>query len=307
MPINSTGKNLIFLISQPRAGSTLTQAILGSHPDIYTVSEPWLMLHPIYALRPENYQVEYNAKLANVGLQEFLNILPDGEETYFEGIRIMYSYLYETALNTSGKPYFLDKTPRYYHIIPELYKIFPDAHYIILLRNPLAVLCSIINTWVNGKWDKLKLYKNDLLSAPNLLLQGIQHLQEKCIVLHYEKLLENPEAEISQLCQKLELEFIPSMINYGEQNHPQWRFGDPKNLYENTKPNSQHSDHWKHSLKDAQTWQVVNDYLAILGEETITQMGYSYEELQEIIQTYCPSTLSLKELLEIPITQQKQG
>jgi HPt (histidine-containing phosphotransfer) domain-containing protein len=121
------------------------------------------------------------------------------------------------------------------------------------------------------------------------------------------KLLENPEAEISQLCQKLELEFIPSMINYGEQNHPQWRFGDPKNLYENTKPNSQHSDHWKHSLKDAQTWQVVNDYLAILGEETITQMGYSYEELQEIIQTYCPSTLSLKELLEIPITQQKQG
>jgi hypothetical protein len=280
MHISSTGKNLIFLISQPRAGSTLTQAILGSHRDIYTVSEPWLMLHPIYALRPENYQAEYNSKLANVGLQEFLNILPEGEETYFEGIRRMYTYLYETALNTSGKQYFLDKTPRYYHIIPQLYKIFPDAHYIILLRNPLAVLCSIINTWVNGKWDKLKLYKHDLLSAPNLLLEGIQHLQEKCIVLHYEKILENPETEISQLCQKIELEFIPSMINYGEQNHPQWRFGDPKNLYENNKPNPQHSDHWQQSLKEAQTGQVVNDYLTLLGEETITQMGYSYEELQ---------------------------
>jgi hypothetical protein len=58
MIINPTGKNLIFLISQPRAGSTLTQAILGSHRDIYTLSEPWLMLHPIYALRPEDYQGE---------------------------------------------------------------------------------------------------------------------------------------------------------------------------------------------------------------------------------------------------------
>ncbi len=299
MSIKFTDKNLIFLISQPRAGSTLTQAILGSHPDIHTVSEPWLMLHPIYSLRPDDYQAEYNAKLANVGLQEFLKILPEGEETYFEGIRRMYSYLYETALNTSGKQYFLDKTPRYYHIIPELYKIFPEAQYIILLRNPLAVLCSMINTWVNGKWDKLKQFKHDLLQAPKLLLQGIQHLQDKCIVLHYEQLLTNPETEISQLCQKLGLDFTPSMINYGEQNHPKWTFGDPKNLYENTKPNPQHSDHWKQSLKDPQIWQVVNDYLTFLGEETITQMGYSYPELQETVEAHRFSTFSLKELLEI--------
>jgi hypothetical protein len=298
MSIGLTGRNLIFLISQPRAGSTLTQAILGSHPDIYTVSEPWLMLHPIYSLRPDDYQVEYNSKLAHVGLREFLKILPEGEKTYIESIRRMYTYLYETALNTSGKQYFLDKTPRYYHIIPELYKIFPDAQYIILLRNPLAVFCSIINTWVNGNWDQLKQFKHDLLQAPDLLLQGIQHLKDKCIVLHYEKLLENPEVEISQLCQKLGLEFIPSMINYGEQNRPKWRFGDPKNLYENTNPNPKHSDHWKDSLKDAQVWQVVNDYLTILGEDTITKMGYSYPELQEIVEANRSSTFSLKELLE---------
>jgi hypothetical protein len=88
------------------------------------------------------------------------------------------------------------------------------------------------------------------------------------------------------------------MINYGEQNHPKWTFGDPKNLYENNKPNPQHSDSWKDSLKDAQTWQVVNDYLSLLGEETITQMGYSYSELQQILDANRSSTFSLKELLE---------
>ena len=46
-------ENLILMISPPRAGSTMLQRILGSHSDIHTVSEPWLVLHPLYALRPE--------------------------------------------------------------------------------------------------------------------------------------------------------------------------------------------------------------------------------------------------------------
>jgi len=56
--IGAQGENMIFLISQPRAGSTLSQRMLGSHPDIYTVSEPWLMLHPLYPLRSEGHQAE---------------------------------------------------------------------------------------------------------------------------------------------------------------------------------------------------------------------------------------------------------
>jgi hypothetical protein len=35
-----------------------------------------------------------------------------------------------------------------------------------------------------------------------------------------------------------------------------------------------------------------------LGEDTITKMGYSYPELQEIVEANRSSTLSLKELLE---------
>ena len=167
------GKNLIFLISQPRAGSTLTQRMLGSHCEIHTVSEPWLMLHPLYALRPEGYEVEYNAEWARNAVQGFVDELPDGKEAYFNGLRRMYSYLYNCAATSSGKRYFLDKTPRYYFIISELYKTFPEARFIILLRNPLAVLCSIINTWTQDDWFKLYLYKQDLLEAPARLIEGI--------------------------------------------------------------------------------------------------------------------------------------
>ena len=149
--MNNFGQNLIFLISQPRSGSTLLQRILGGHPDIHTVSEPWLMLHPFYALRgTSGISTEYSTYPAHRALMNFLSTFDQGEELFFEGVRRMYGHFYEKALDTSGSRYFLDKTPRYYLIIPELIQTFPKAKFIILLRNPLAVLSSMVKTRARG-------------------------------------------------------------------------------------------------------------------------------------------------------------
>ena len=125
MGIGIEGQNLIFLISQPRAGSTMTQRILASHPDIHTVSEPWLMLHPLYAMRSQGYEAEYHAWEARTALKGFFEEVSSDEDAYFVGVRKMCGHFYNCALNSSNKSYFLDKTPRYYHIIPELHKTFP--------------------------------------------------------------------------------------------------------------------------------------------------------------------------------------
>lgn len=140
MSIGPSGDNLIFLISQPRAGSTLLQRILGSHPDIHTVSEPWIMLHPFYATRADGIETEYQQRTARVGVGSFIDALPDGRNDHDEGIRRMYAHLYARVLEGSGKSRFLDKTPRYYLVIPDLRRVFPEARFVVLFRNPLAVL-----------------------------------------------------------------------------------------------------------------------------------------------------------------------
>ncbi len=291
MSSDSQRPNLIFLISQPRAGSTMTQKILGGHPEIFTVSEPWLLLHPFYALRDKGYEAEYSAQLANKALDSFLNLLPNGKVAYFEGISEMYGNLYQKALAQTGRSYFLDKTPRYYNIISELSQAFPEASFIILLRNPLAVLCSIISTWIipsNLYYLRLNLYRHDLLKAPKLLLQGIDLLGERCIVLHYEKLLQYPEQEISQLCERLGIEFLPSMLEFGVANADKWQLGDKKDPYKSVKPNIQNIEQWKVELENPQVWRLVNDYLKLLGSDMIQQMGYSYEQLRQCLDEYYP-------------------
>ena len=135
-----TGENLIFLISQPRSGSTLLQRLLAGHPDIQTSAETWLMLHPVYGLRAQGIETEYRADWAATGVSEFLDNYADGRETYLSGIRSFAQTIYGNVLNSSGKKYFLDKTPRYTMIVPELVELFPAARFVLLFRNPLAVL-----------------------------------------------------------------------------------------------------------------------------------------------------------------------
>jgi len=301
---------LIFLISQPRAGSTMLQRILGSHSQIHTHSEPWIMLHPAYALKQEGMKAEYNMTLAAEALREFHKILPSGEEDYITGIRKMYYYLYNRALEGSGKTYFLDKTPRYYFIISELGRIFPEAHFIILLRNPIGVLCSILSTWVGKNYYRLNDFKYDLVKAPQLLIDGTRTLEDKCIITHYENIVSDPFKEVGTICERIGVDFEPEIIDYGGKNLPKWKFGDRNSIYDKQKPSSDNLEKWKERLDDAQTWKFANDYLTILGREAVEELGYSYDRIMEEIGKRAPSgfrritTLSFAKVTDDSLTGQ---
>lgn len=256
--------------------------MLGGHPEIHTVSEPWLMLHPLYALRAEGHEAEYSARNAHRALQEFLGTIPRGEDEYIEGVRRMCAHIYGRALAGSNKRWFLDKTPRYYLIIPDLLRTFPQARYIILLRNPLSMLGSTLSTWIKGQWSSLYSFRNDLIEAPRLLLEGVAQLErERSLVVHYEQLVTNPEDEMRRICRMLGEEFSPAMIEYNRHDLPHWRFGDQESVYQHTRPVAGNAQKWREALGDPQVWRLTSDYLHRLGREVVEQMGYDYDELQQ--------------------------
>ena len=293
MTIGISGNNLVFLISQPRSGSTLLQRILGGHPEIHTMSEPWIMLPPVYSLRCQYSEAEYNARFAREAITDFWQNMPQGKQVYLEGLRKMYSYIYDRALADSEKSLFLDKTPRYYYIIPELQQIFPDARLIILFRNPLAVLCSVLKTWINENWLDFHLWEHDLLKAPNLLIEGVEYWGDRCLTMNYENLLGNADGEIKRICHYLDLDFDPNIINYQANGLGKWSKGDVKNVYDNSKPDTKHEHQWLTLLQDCQVWRIVRDYLELLGSQSIENMGYSYDELQKTVDMYRPPKYKL--------------
>ena len=120
MAASFLGEGLIFIISQPRSGSTLLQRVLAGGPEVQTSAETWLMLHPLYWNKgEEKIAAEYSSSWAREAVEEFLDNYTDGRDVYDDAIRAWAEVIYTNALQQNGKRYFLDKTPRYFFIIGE--------------------------------------------------------------------------------------------------------------------------------------------------------------------------------------------
>lgn len=278
---------LIFLISQPRSGSTLLQKMLGSHSKIYTRSEPWIMLYPAYSLKSDGIKAEYEFVLGQIGLEDFCSGLPEGKKTYISEIRKMQLSLYEYYLKDSGCRYFLDKTPRYYLIVKELRDIFPNAKLILLIRNPLAVLGSIINTWTKENWKNLKEYKHDLFDAIDVYIEALDRSEENVFVIYYDKLISNAEEGIRDISSYLGVEYEDNSLKYYEKNE-RWKLGDQENVYSKKGVDKKSDLSWQTGLGDLQYWRIFYDYINFIGKEKFEKLGYDFKESIGIIKDRMP-------------------
>ena len=274
------GKGLIFIISQPRSGSTLLQRVLAGSPDVQTSAETWLMLHPLYANKgAEHIQTDYNASWAHEAVEEFLDNYTDGREVYNDAIRAWADVIYSNALKQHEKKYFIDKTPRYFFIIRELYELFPHAKFIFLIRNPMAVLASELNTYVKGDWPVLGNFSPDLLDAPALILEGIELLGTNAIIVHYENFVSSPDVNISTLCKQLGIDFHTEMLDYSKTPKPVGRYNDPAGINQHSSTNTTSVEKWKKMIDHDQSLYFARCYLPALGKETIGRLGYDYQEI----------------------------
>lgn len=280
------GEDLIFLISLPRSGSTLLQRLLAGHPDVQTSAETWLMLHPVYGLRTAGTKVDYGQKWAATAVREFLEFYADGEETHLDGIRAYARTIYGRVREKNGGPrYFLDKTPRYFLIVPDLARLFPAARFVLLWRNPVAVLASQLTTYMSdGDWTKLGNFRPDLLEAPGRLLEARRLLGTAAFELSYESLVKDPEGVLSNLCAYLDIEYLPDMQEYGATPAPRGVMNDPVGVYRYTKPSAENLDKWRWVGRDRQARHFALAYLEALGPTLPDEMGYPAAELRAAIE-----------------------
>lgn len=293
-----TDKNLIFLISQPRSGSTLTQKILGAHTDIYTRSEPWIMLHPLYALKDRGIHAEYNKTLDYRATQDFINDLPDGGRSkYLAYIRYAYLSMYNDYLTLNNKNIFLDKTPRYHLIMDELKEVFPQAKQILLVRNPLAVLSSIIKTFTKENFQRLSDFKIDLIDGLDIIVNKLERDPTDLYLLRYESLVSYPTETLMECFEYLNIEFDPNIMNYHNTKSEKWKFGDPDSVYKKEGIDATNDLQWIHTLNDPQHWRVIYDYLHYIGDVKFKVLGYDFEKFNTLLLEKMPAS-SMAELNE---------
>ena len=266
-----------FIISQPRAGSTLLQRLLATHPQIETIGEPWLAIPFVYALRPKGISAEYIHVSLAQGFGEFVSKLPGGAADYFREVRALLDRLQE-KISAPGKTYFLDKTPRYHLILNELVQIFPDARFIVLWRNPLAVVASIINTWQKGRFD-LRYYEQDIFGGPLNILSFAEAGTAATCQLRYEDLVAQPDSMLRRVTDFLELPPVASVALPEKDSLTAATLGDKTGIHKFQSVSAAAIDEWKVAFASPVRKFWAKRYLEFLGHDRLARTGYDAREL----------------------------
>jgi hypothetical protein len=281
----------IFIFSLPRSGSTLLQRVLAVHPQIATTSEPWILLPFFYATRRSGIYTEYEQRLSVGALEDFFQTMPDGKTTYLQALRAFCLELYNKA-SPEGCNFFLDKTPRYHLIAEDIIELFPDAKFIFLWRNPLAVASSLLETFADNKWN-LHYYKIDLYEGLNKLLVSAEAYKERVYTLRYEAFVHEPDTYAKSLFEYLELDYNSTFLEQFSQVTLGGKKGDPTGVKKYQSISSASLNRWRTVLNNPLRKQWAKQYLTWIGQERLGAMGYSLSELQAELASVSPTTQNL--------------
>ena len=277
-PDREFGERLLFVIGTPRSGTTLLSRILGSHSQIYARGEPHLLSPLAHLGFYDNVdRAPFDHLQSSRSVKDFVADLPQGEEDYFDACRAYASTLYLRMLKTKGggKSIFLDKTPANSLILPFITKLYPKARYVVLTRNPAAIICSYAKSFFDDDFAAAHRFNPILNRYVPRIAAFLREQPVSVAHLNYETLVEEPEEAVRKLLEFLSLPFEEGIIDYGEHAHDTRGLGDPLRVDREDRPVSSSIDDWaRHLCERPDKLQFVRDRLASIEDEHLAVWGY---------------------------------
>jgi len=217
----------IFVICAPRSGSTLLFETLCDAPGLYTLGgENYAVLEGVSALHPRNRNFDSNRLCAADATEA---VTAELRHRYFSELRDRYGE------PPRGAPVrMMDKTPKNALRVAFLARVFPDARFVVLHRNPQQVLSSMIEAWESGKfrtypglpdwpgtpwslllvpgWRELRgralheIVATQWARTIDTMVDDLETLpKERWSVLRYDTLVDDPQAALCALCESHQL------------------------------------------------------------------------------------------------------
>ncbi len=271
----------IFIVGAPRSGTTLLQYMLRSHPDLSIPTAESHFFIPFYQRRNEFGDLNRKENLQSF-IEQIYHAKKDFFDDDFHGIKFdiekftidcnkqgistipnIIDYIFQKNSLAEGKKRWGDKTPYYILHLNTIVEMFPQAQIVHIIRDgrdcALSMLerkwdLQIFNTYHAAyTWDKyIKAGKKFGSEQPSCYFE-----------VRYEDILDKPEISMSQLCNFLNIEFNPKILDF---NKP---IGSGKTplLRQPLQPNNQAK--WRNKMSDKQ----LSIFEALAGE-TLTDCKY---------------------------------
>ena len=209
----------IYLAGADRSGTTLTYALLASHPNIAMPnlgSNMWTFFYGQFGDlgRAENFErcfaamLRYkNVLILNPDVERIRHEFKQGEPTYARLFALFHNHYAERA----GKPRWGDKTSYVERYADQILASYPDAVMLHLIRDPRDRYASAIKRWPHQKGQVGGATARWLFSV-GLARRNVRKYPDRYKIVRYETLVSQPEATVRGICAFLGEEYDPAMF-----------------------------------------------------------------------------------------------
>jgi hypothetical protein len=239
----------VFLLSSPRAGSTLLRVMLARHPALFC--GPELHLLPFESMAQRHHLIQMlGYPWMEQGLVQTLakleQLTPEQAEQRVGQLTaddLPIQEVYRLLQNRAGDRLLVDKSPPYTFSPTCLLRaeaFFDRPKYLFLVRHPCATTESFVRMrfhWLIGDhfgvWDDNPwLFAEKVWAACNR--NAIDFLRDlsprRQYWLCYEDLVAHPDATMKEICDLLSVPFDPAVLSPYQGINPTWELGDPNLL-----------------------------------------------------------------------------
>jgi len=197
----------IFVLGQPRTGTTLIERIITSHSQVHSAGE--LQQFGLALRRLSQYQnpKRFTAELFEKAMQ-------------LDPAKIGGLYLQSSQRMQGDTPYFVDKLPQNYLMIPLILKALPNAKIVHLVRNPMdACFSSFKQLFADAylhSYDQLEMARHHVRYR-QLMATWREHFGDRFIDVSYEDTTRDLETNARRLIDFLGLPWEEACLHFHQQ------------------------------------------------------------------------------------------
>ena len=180
-------RRFAILCGHPRSGTTLLEQVLDSHPDIISAEETHILHDEAYLPLSRGFSPE--ASLVEVLDSAPLSRLRQSRDDYFRFTELFLG-------KSLGNKMLVDKNPALNVLIPAAVRIFPEAKFLIALRDPRDVCLScfmqpLAPNPVSSAYLSLEGTVTQYLSVMGFWRTLLPRLRNPLLEVRYEELVED--------------------------------------------------------------------------------------------------------------------
>ncbi|GAB4191177.1 MAG: hypothetical protein Kow00105_05290 [Phycisphaeraceae bacterium] len=237
-------QRVIFVVGNSRSGTTMMGRVLGGHPRVHTFNELhffeqlWqptptpepidraeaiLLAGTLLTIERDGYYTQGNPATYREEAERIVAAI-NGEP--LTPPRVYAGFIdYECAGH--GKTIGCDQTPRNLYYIRELLDLYPEARFVVMVRDPRDVMLSQKNRWKRRRlgakgtpwWNALRTWAGyhpitiSLLWRSGIAAGDAFAEDPRVCVLRFEDLLADPEKQMRRVCEVVGLTYDPGMLD----------------------------------------------------------------------------------------------